>query len=94
MGDAILTALVIGVSMWVFLFVVYLILGLIMTAVRNVGKDQKKFFNIAMYRYDRPSLLEFDSFGQMLKGGLRMCSEITVLGFAIILIVCVVAALT
>lgn len=94
MGDALLTAVVIGITAWVFLFVVYLILGLIMTAVKNIGKDRKKYYNIAMYRYDRPELMEFDSLGQMLKGGLKMCSEITGIAFIIVLIICVIAVLT
>lgn len=94
MGDAILTAVVIGLSMWILLIVVYLILGIIMTIVKNIGKDQKKFYSIAMYRYDRPNLMEFESFGKMLLNGLKMCSEITALGFIIVLIICVIAELT
>lgn len=94
MGDAILTALVIGLVMWGLLFILYFILGLIMTAAKNIGKEQKKYYNISLFRYDRPTTMEFDRFGQMIVGGLKMVSEITALGFIITLIICVIAALT
>lgn len=94
MGDAILTAIVIGIVMWVLLFVVYLVLGLIMTSVKRIAKDHKKYYNIALFRYDRPDLTEFDSFGAMMKSGLKMCSLITAVGFVIVLIICIIAVLT
>ena len=94
MGDAIITALVFGITMWVFLFIVFIVLGIVMTLTKNVGKSQKKFYNIELFRYDRPTLLEYDSLGKMLVSGLKMCSIITGIGFVIVLIVCIIAALT
>lgn len=94
MGDAILTAIVIGLVMWFFLFFVYFVLGIIMTIVKNVGNDEKKYYNIELFRYDRPNLMEFESLGKMMAGGVKMISGITAVGFIIVLIVCVIAALT
>lgn len=94
MGDAILTALVIGIGIWVLLFIVYLVIGLIITPVKNAAKGQKKYYNIALMRYDRPETMEFESFGAMIKGGLKMCSEITLIGFIITLIICIIAVFT
>ncbi len=88
MGTAIYAAIAIGIFGIFFIYLIYVVLSVVFSLVKNIGKDKFIWYGQPLDR-SYAKLEPYDSFADMLKGGIVMSLRLAGIAFVLILIVCI-----
>lgn len=88
MKTAILVSLASGIFGIFFIYFMYIVISVVFSLFMNIGKDKFIWYGQPLNRsYAR--LEPYDSFKDMLKGGIKMSLHLAAVGFVVVLVVCI-----
>jgi len=88
MGTAIAMGIIIGVGTLFFIFLVYVVFSVIFSLFENIGKSEFTWYGILIFS-SSGKLTPYDSFNDMVKGGVKTILRMSWLLIAMSLIVCI-----
>lgn len=92
MKTVILVSLLSGFLGIFFIYFMYVVISVVFSLVKNIGKDKFIWYGQPLERsYAR--LVPYDSFMDMLKGGIKMTLHLAAVGVVLVFIVCTCLAI-